>query len=55
MKLTLMEEDIKNDDQLGTLTYPVSLLYVNSAGLQKAAHHLFSSSGDSIGTIFFAT
>jgi len=55
MKLTLMEEDIKNDDQLGTLTYPVSLLYVNSAGLQKAAHHLFSSSGDSIGTIFFST
>lgn len=55
MKLTIMEEDIKHDDLLGTLSYPLSLLYLSSAGLHKAPHHLFSPSGDSIGVIFFAT
>jgi len=48
-----MEEDIKDNDQIGTLSYPVSLLYSDSHGLDNTHHHLFSAKGDSIGTILF--
>ena len=51
LNLTLMEEDIKHNDELGTLSYPLSLLL---HGLDTQEHHLFSGkTGESIGTILF--
>jgi hypothetical protein len=46
-----MEEDIKHNDELGTLSYPLSLLF---HGLDTQENHLFSGkTGESIGTILF--
>jgi Ca2+-dependent lipid-binding protein len=43
--LTLMEEDIKHDDYLGSFTLPVSLFYGLGHGLPKSSHHLFNLQG----------
>lgn len=45
LTLTLMDEEIKHDDFLGSFTLPVSLFYGFGHGFPKSSFHLFNPQG----------
>ena len=46
-----MEEDMKDNDELAIINYPVTLLFNNCQGLATTPHYLFSKTGEAVGTL----